>query len=74
MIQRLKHTHYIRRIKMQKYDIQVTVSVLAKTEADAEKEVMLHMKAADVVLANPNVIEWELIEFIPSDIKQSCCC
>jgi hypothetical protein len=59
---------------MQKYDIQVTVSVLAKTEADAEREVMLHMKAADVVLANPNVIEWELIEFIPSDIKQSCCC
>jgi hypothetical protein len=59
---------------MEKYDIQVTVSVLAKTEADAEREVMLHMKAADVVLANPNVIEWELIEFIPSDIKQSCCC
>lgn len=59
---------------MKKYDIQVTVSVLAKTEADAEREVMLHMKAADVVLANPNVLEWELIEFIPSDIKQSCCC
>ena len=59
---------------MKKYDIQVTVSVLAKTEADAEREVMLHMKAADVVLANPNIIEWELVEFIPSDIKQSCCC
>ena len=59
---------------MQKYDIQVTISVLAKTEADAEREVMLHMKAADVVLANPHVIEWELTEFVPSDLKQSCCC
>ena len=59
---------------METYDIPVTITVLAKTEQDAEREVMLHLKAADVVLANPQIREWELTEFVPADLKNSCCC
>ncbi len=59
---------------METFDIQVTITVLAKTEDDAEREVMLHLKSADVVLANPHIKEWELTEFIPADIKNQCCC
>ncbi len=59
---------------MDTYDIQVTISVIAKDEQSAEHEVMMHLKAADVVLANPQIKEWELTEFVPSDLKQSCCC
>ena len=59
---------------MDKYDIQITVTVLAKNESDAEREVMLHLKTADVVIANPNIIDWELIEFVSSDLSHSCCC
>lgn len=59
---------------METFDIQVTITVLAKTEADAEREVMLHLKSADVVLTNPHIKEWELTEFVPSGLKQSCCC
>ncbi len=54
---------------METFDIQVTITVLAKTEDDAEREVMLHLKSADVVLANPHIKEWELTEFVPSDLK-----
>lgn len=51
---------------MKVFDIQLNVSVLAESESEAEREIMLHMKSANVVLSNPNIIEWELLEFLPN--------
>lgn len=59
---------------MKKYDIQVTITVLAKEEKDAEQVVTTFLKDADVILSNPDVVDWEFTEFIPTDLKQSCCC
>ena len=59
---------------MKKYDIQVTVEVLANDEKEAEEKTMLFLKTSSVVVNNPDIIDWELTEFIPSDLSKSCCC
>lgn len=60
---------------MQKYDIQITVTVLAKTESHAEQEVKNFMKNGSRVLDAPNVLDWEFTEFVPcEDDAVTCCC
>lgn len=61
---------------MEKFDIQVTITVTAMTENEAEGTVMKHLKAADMVLGNPDIVEWELTEFVPNELKSCCstCC
>lgn len=59
---------------MEKFDIQVTVSVIAKDERDAEEKTMLFLKEATIVTSNKDVLDWELTEFVPNELNQSCCC
>ena len=59
---------------MKKYDIQVTITVLAKCEGDAEDQVQEFLKTAKLTVGDPDVVDWEFTEFVPSDLKQSCCC
>ena len=59
---------------MEKFDIQVAISILAEDEKDAEHKTMLFLKNATVVTGNPDIIDWELIEFIPEDLRKSCGC
>lgn len=59
---------------MQKYDIQVTLTVLAKDEKDAEQTVQDYLKESTHWVNSPNFVDWEFTEFVPSELKQSCCC
>ena len=58
----------------QKFDIQVTITVLAQNEIDAEDQVHEFLKISKITLGDPDIVDWEFTEFIPSDLKQSCCC
>lgn len=59
---------------MKKYDIQVTITVLAKDEPEAESKVSDFLKYAIITMGSPDINDWEFTEFIPADLKQSCCC
>lgn len=59
---------------MQKYDIQVTITVLAKDEAEAEGKVSDFLKYSTMTMGSPDINDWEFTEFVPSELKQSCCC
>ena len=59
---------------MEKFDIQVTVSVIAKDENDAEEKTMLFLKEATIVTSNKDILDWELTEFVPNELNASCCC
>jgi len=59
---------------MKKYDIQVTITVLSDNEKNAESSVENFLKNADRTLSCPELIDWEFTEFVPTDLKQSCCC
>lgn len=60
---------------MQKYDIHVTFSVTAKTEQKADEEVINFLKLAEKSVGSPNVVDWELTEFLPNEeLTSSCCC
>lgn len=59
---------------MNKFDIPVNITVLAKDEADAEQLVLHHLKAASLVVDNPDILDYELIVYIPEELTQSCCC
>lgn len=59
---------------MLKYDIQVTISVLGRDEAHAEQDVKNFLKNAEKVLDAPQILDWEFTEFVPADLKNSCCC
>lgn len=52
---------------MEKFDIHVTLSVLAKNEGKAEEEVLECLKYALIVMPNPNIVDFELTEWIPHD-------
>lgn len=58
----------------QAYDIPVNIQVLAKDESTAEQLVMQYLRTASSVISDPDIIEYELVEFVPEDLKQSCCC
>lgn len=58
----------------QKFDIQVTITVLANNEIDAENQVQEFLKISKLTLDDPNIVDWEFTEFVPVDLKQSCCC
>lgn len=59
---------------MQKYDIQVTFTVIAKDEQEAEHNVSSYLRVANEVMDAPDITNWEFTEFVPSDLKNSCCC
>lgn len=59
---------------MENFDIQVTFRILAKTEEDAEQTIQQYLKNADRIVGCPDLIDWEFTEFIPADLKNSCCC
>ena len=58
----------------QKFDIQVTITVLANNEIDAEDQVQEFLKISKLTLGDPDIVDWEFTEFVPTDLKQSCCC
>jgi hypothetical protein len=59
---------------MEKFDIQVTISVIAKDESDAETKTMLFLKEGSIVTGNKDILDWELTEFVPNELNASCCC
>lgn len=61
-------------MSIQAFDIQVSIKVLAKDEATAEQLVIQYLRTAESAISDPDIIEYELLEFIPADLKNSCCC
>ena len=59
---------------MEKFDIQVTITVLAHNEVDAEDQVHEFLKVSKLAVGDPDIVDWEFTEFIPADLKNSCCC
>jgi len=58
----------------QKFDIPVNIEVYARNESDAEQRVLLYLREAAAVISNPDIGEYEIFEFVPADLSQSCCC
>ena len=58
----------------QKFDIPINLTVFAKDEQEAEGIALNYLRDAYLTLANPDIEEYELFEFVPSDLAQSCCC
>jgi len=59
---------------IQKFDIPINISILAKNEQEAEHMVLSYLRTAGKVIDCPELIDYELFDFVPSDLKQSCCC
>lgn len=58
----------------QKFDIQVTITVLANNEREAENKISDFLKYSTMTMGAPDVTEWEFTDFVPADLKQACCC
>jgi len=58
----------------QQFDIPVNVAVLAENEQEAEELVKNYMRTSRVCIDEPAFIDWDLVQFVPSDLAQSCCC
>ena len=48
----------------QKFDIQVTITVLANNEIDAEDQVQEFLKISKLTLGDPDIVDWEFTEFV----------
>jgi len=48
----------------QKFDIQVTITVLANNEIDAEDQVHEFLKISKLTLGDPDIVDWEFTEFV----------
>lgn len=60
---------------MKKYDIHVTFTIMAKDEQKADEEVINFLKLSGRAVGCPNLIDWELTEFIPTEeLAKACCC
>jgi len=59
---------------IQKFDIPINLKVLAQDEAEAEKIAINWLKEADKTLNYADIVDYELFEFVSSDLSQSCCC
>lgn len=57
-----------------KFDIPINISILAKDEAEAERVVLAYLRTAGKVIDCPELIDYELFEFVSNDLSQSCCC
>ena len=57
-----------------KFDIPVNVVVYAKDVAEAEQKVLHYLRNAELTISDPDIGDYELFEFIPKDLKDSCCC
>lgn len=55
-----------------KFDIQVTITVEAKDEEQAEAVVGDVLN--DIYAEDRAITHWEFTEFVPSELAQSCCC
>jgi len=60
--------------QIQTFDIPVNIKVVAKDEATAEQLVIQYLRTAEACLGDPDVIDYELFQFVPSELAQSCCC
>ena len=58
----------------QKFDIPINISILAKDEKEAEQKVMTYLRNAGRIVGDPDLIDYELFEFVSNDLSQSCCC
>ena len=61
-------------MSVENFDIQVNIKVLAKNEAEAEHAVLTYLRTAGKVIDAPDIIDYELLNFVPADLKNSCCC
>jgi len=60
--------------QIQTFDIQVNLKIVAKDEATAELIANQYMRQAEAAIDDPDVIEYDLIQFVSSELAQSCCC
>lgn len=61
-------------MKFQKHSIQVTFSIVAKDEQEAEHKVHAFLRDADMMIKDPDVVDWEFTEFVPTDCTSHCDC
>lgn len=57
-----------------KFDIPVNIEVYAKDESTAEQLVLQYLRTASSVISDPDIGDYELVNFVPSDLSNSCCC
>lgn len=48
------------------HDIQVNFTVRAKTEQEAENILSNFLKYASLTVSNPDIVDYEFVEFIPT--------
>jgi len=58
----------------QKFNIPINFEVTAKDEKEAEQIILQYLRTAEKVIDAPDIAEYELLEFVPSELSQSCCC
>ena len=58
----------------QKFDIPINLKIVAKDEATAEQLAIQYMRTAEAVIADPDITEYELLQFVSNELSQSCCC
>lgn len=60
--------------QIQTFDIPINLRIVAKDETTAELIATQYMRQAEAAIDDPDVIDYELVQFVPSDLAQSCCC
>ena len=60
--------------QIQTFDIPVNIRVVAKDEATAEQLVLQYLRLAEDTISDPDIGDYELFEFVPSELAKSCCC
>lgn len=58
----------------QKFDIPINLKIVAKDEATAEQIAIQYLRTAEAAIADPDVLDYELFEFVSPELKNSCCC
>lgn len=58
----------------QKFDIPINLKIVAKDEATAEQLAIQYLRTAEAVIADPDIIEYDLLHFVSQELSQSCCC
>ena len=57
---------------IKQFDVPVTISIAATNLREAESQVMVYLKTAQIMTGNPDIIDWELTETLPNELN--CCC
>ena len=58
---------------VKQFDIPVTISIAATNLREAENQLMVFLKTAQIMVGNPDVIDWELTETLPNELNKCCC-